>query len=682
MAYAGGRAILIVSLVLCAVNPPHVNAEQAIPLSAPQLLIPNPIIPVLASNPGEVTLRWTAPGDDGNIGTAHHYVVRYSSNTITESNWGSAIEIPNPPAPLPAGSVQSFTFSGLTRGTPYYFAIRTYDEAGNVSGLSNVVRKFTGGILTPNLAGDMVDSVRAIAVLDADTVAAPVRLKYQFALDSLITFPHPTIASDSLPDSLASVTYMSLSHGRRYFWRCRAMAFDNSDSSFWSYADSFYMPSANNDTPRVLVSSPNGGETWNIGSSHAITWSATDSGGVTSYAIDYSTDAGTDWIAVQPQTNGNPLTFNWLVPATASGNCLVRVLAWDPSGNIGSDVSNAAFAIVSPDIIPPAVALSSPNGGEQWYSGSIHPITWSATDSAGVASCAIDYSTNSGANWIAIQPQTNGNPLTYAWTVPATPSSNCLARVRAWDPSGNIGSDVSNAAFAIAAPPDTIPPVVAVTSPNGGEKWRAGMNRYIRWTDSDNVGITMNKIEYSTNGGANWILIRDWTSGDPHTFGWWVPDLPSVTCLVRVSVGDGAGNINSDISNGNFTIRGRINAVIAGQPASADDPSESQFSESLLNPPLYSQGGVAIPSDYFLGQSYPNPFNAITRIDYGLPAASYVTLDIYDITGRHVETLVNEYQQAGYHSLTWNSSNEASGVFLYCLNAGPFSQTMKMTVLK
>ena len=346
MAYAGGRAILIVSLVLCAVNPPYVNAEQATQINAPQLLIPNPDIPVLASNPGEVTLRWTAPGDDGNIGTANHYIVRYSSNPITESNWGSAITIPNPPAPLPAGSAQSFTFSGLPMGTAYYFAIKTFDEAGNSSALSNVIRKFTGGIQTPALAGESVDTTRALAVLDADTVAAPVRLKYQFALDSIRSFPNPRIAADSLVDSLASVTYSSLGHGHRYFWRCRAMAFDNSDSSLWSYADSFYMPQAISDTPRVVVSSPNGGERWNIGSSHPITWSATDSGGVTSYAIDYSTNAGTNWVAVVPQTNGNPLAFNWTVPATPSVTCLVRVRAWDPSGNVGNDVSNAVFAIV------------------------------------------------------------------------------------------------------------------------------------------------------------------------------------------------------------------------------------------------------------------------------------------------------------------------------------------------
>ncbi|HDS09336.1 MAG TPA: hypothetical protein ENN73_03825, partial [Firmicutes bacterium] len=85
-----------------------------------------------------VNLKWTAPGDDGNTGTADHYVIKYNTVNITESNWGSSTAISNPPAPAAAGSQQSCIVNNLTQGQTYYFGIKTYDEAGNYSGLSNI----------------------------------------------------------------------------------------------------------------------------------------------------------------------------------------------------------------------------------------------------------------------------------------------------------------------------------------------------------------------------------------------------------------------------------------------------------------------------------------------------------------------------------------------------------------
>jgi len=87
-----------------------------------------------------LTLVWSAPGDDGNVGTAASYEVRMSTAAITANNWSSASVIPGAPSPLPAGTRQSLVVRGLTRGTTYYFAIRATDDATNVAPISNVVR--------------------------------------------------------------------------------------------------------------------------------------------------------------------------------------------------------------------------------------------------------------------------------------------------------------------------------------------------------------------------------------------------------------------------------------------------------------------------------------------------------------------------------------------------------------
>ena len=89
-----------------------------------------------------------------------------------------------------------------------------------------------------------------------------------------------------------------------------------------------------------------------------------------------------------------------------------------------------------------------------------------------------------------------------------------------------------------------------------------------------------------------------------------------------------------------------------------------------------------IPKSFTLHQNYPNPFNPITTLRYDLPQESDVTLTIYDITGRMVQTLVNELQQSGMKKVIWNASDVSSGVYIYRIQAGNFTQTRKMILLK
>ncbi len=89
-----------------------------------------------------------------------------------------------------------------------------------------------------------------------------------------------------------------------------------------------------------------------------------------------------------------------------------------------------------------------------------------------------------------------------------------------------------------------------------------------------------------------------------------------------------------------------------------------------------------LPAIFALNQNYPNPFNPVTTIKYSLPDASDVSLDIYDILGRKVITLVDEYQPAGYHQAVWNADQYATGMYFYKIKAGDFTKTKKMLLLK
>jgi len=104
----------------------------------------------------------------------------------------------------------------------------------------------------------------------------------------------------------------------------------------------------------------------------------------------------------------------------------------------------------------------------------------------------------------------------------------------------------------------------------------------------------------------------------------------------------------------------------------------------IINSPYEGSGepSAGIPASYVLRRNIPNPFNAATTITYGLPEAGRVTLEIYNLIGRKVATLVDNQQEAGYKSVTWDASNVSSGLYFYRLTAGDFSQTKRMMLVK
>jgi hypothetical protein len=92
--------------------------------------------------------------------------------------------------------------------------------------------------------------------------------------------------------------------------------------------------------------------------------------------------------------------------------------------------------------------------------------------------------------------------------------------------------------------------------------------------------------------------------------------------------------------------------------------------------------GGRLPDTYILAQNYPNPFNAKTSITYQVPKASDVKLEVYNLSGQKVATLVNGIQTAGRHSVTWDASGVSSGVYFYKLSTADYTCTKKMNLLR
>jgi|GEM_PF-1585750 len=177
----------------------------------------------------------------------------------------------------------------------------------------------------------------------------------------------------------ASVTWSGLSYSTTYSWY--AVASDGSDttqSSTWSFSTTELT------APSITVTAPNGGESWDAGTTQDITWTTTvGDGAITGVDLEYSTDGGSTYSTIVTGTADDGI-YSWTVPDEHSSQCLVRATVHDDNGMTGSDVSDGSFDIVG---IPP-----SPPGSltvEHYGTASVQDIAASATVSQGTT--ANDY---------------------------------------------------------------------------------------------------------------------------------------------------------------------------------------------------------------------------------------------------------------------------------------------------
>jgi hypothetical protein len=282
----------------------------------------------------------------------------------------------------------------------------------------------------------------------------------------------------------------------------------------------------------IIVTSPNGGESWQVGGpTHNITWAA--SGTSTNLTLEYSINNGSSWISIA-SVNAASGSYTWTIPNNPSTTCLVRLT--DQITSCKFDVSDAVFTIAPPTHV---ITVTAPNTAVTWYVYQSYNITW--TSSYVTSNVKLEYSTDNGALWTTIIASTP-NSGSYSWTIPNTPSNQCLVRVsEVGTPAVN---DVSDVNFTIASP------VITVTSPNTGVTWYVGNTNTITWNNTVLSGPNV-KIDYSIDNGSSWLPVVA-SVANTNTYNWVVPNTPSTTCLVKVS--DATTPTTFDVSNVTFTI--------------------------------------------------------------------------------------------------------------------------------
>jgi hypothetical protein len=110
--------------------------------------------------------------------------------------------------------------------------------------------------------------------------------------------------------------------------------------------------------------------------------------------------------------------------------------------------------------------------------------------------------------------------------------------------------------------------------------------------------------------------------------------------------------------------------------------SIGEISKLYSEPSAIRSDTKEMPTSYKLSQNYPNPFNPVTTIKYDLPQNVPVKLQVFDLGGRLVQTLVDEEKPAGHYTIVWDTLNISSGIYFYRLQAGEFTSVQKCIKLK
>jgi hypothetical protein len=198
------------------------------------------------------------------------------------------------------------------------------------------------------------------------------------------------------------------------------------------------------------------------------------------------------------------------------------------------------------------------------------------------------------------------------------------------------------------------------------EKWESVLIKYENvLVDSLNADGASNYGEMFVDDGSGRTRV-ELQDGNHKYHNLWDPILANDSSLVQFSKGDRLAELNGILyfSFSNYKLVPRKDDDFVGyQPTGIETEN-------------------TLPTQYSLSQNYPNPFNPATTISYSIPNSGNVTLKIFNILGQEVKSLVNEYQNAGVHKLTFDASSLTSGVYFYSLSTDNFLQVKKMMLVK
>ena len=385
--------------------------------------------------------------------------------------------------------------------------------------------------------------------------------------------------------------------------------------------------------PSVAFDSP--GNSSSISGTIKLTVSASDNVGVT--GVVFKVDGN----QIGDEVTSGPYSVFWNSTTVADGVHTLSATARDEAGNestsnISVTVANTSQVV---DVTKPTIVFESPSSNNDKVSGTIN-ITVNASDNVGVVGVIFKVDDSQ------IENELTSVPYTISWNTTSVMDGIHTLSATARDAAGN-NSSVSINISIVNSPSvgDNSKPVVSFNNPTNFTKITGTVNLMANATDNVGVvGVTFKVDE---------IQIGEEVTAPPFSLQWDSRTVANGLHTLSVSARDGAEN-SSSVSI-IITVYNEVTDIGLGD----------------------------IPSKFSLKQNFPNPFNPSTTIEFDLPTSSYVTLDIYDILGEKVASLINENMGAGSFAVHWNAENLPSGIYIYRLRAGDkLIDSKKMNLLK
>ena len=378
----------------------------------------------------------------------------------------------------------------------------------------------------------------------------------------------------------------------------------------------------------------------------------------------------------------------------------LRFKAFNTAGGAVLDSFLLVRPSVTPDSTLPAVVVTSPAGGETWKAGSVQPITWTASDDAGVTTVDLLYSLDGGLSYPTAIARGLPNSGTRSWAVPNFPSASVRVRVVARDSTGNVGKSASAGDFTIdnwiitasAGPGGSIVPSGAVPVVQTATKIfsiRPATGFQVATLTVDGSPVTPDTTYRFSVVTAHHTIVATfvdvaapvvhvtspigrevWTQGTSHTITWTAADNVAVSQVdVDYSLTGPAGPwlaVGHDVANSGslpwtLPMQRSDSALVrvtawdpTGNPGS--DASDSLF--HVYDPSAtVADGG---PARLFLARPLPDPSAGSALLRFGLPAAGRVRIELLDLAGRRVWRTEGELP-AGEHAWRWSGETDQGG---------------------
>jgi Secretion system C-terminal sorting domain len=297
-------------------------------------------------------------------------------------------------------------------------------------------------------------------------------------------------------------------------------------------------------------------------------------------------------------------------------------------------------------------------------------------------------SSNGGLNWSVTEGAIDCNGIRTTQLTPWTIRANSFPVIDVDKTGGSrngwIYVVVTNKNF---APAGNDPDLVFHRSTDQGSTWSTGVR-----VNQDPINNGRNQffpsIRVDENGGINIIYFDSRSSADSVDVylsrsidgGSTWSDFRVTSQRFRpqaVSGAGGAGNMGDNIglTSGN----GKLYPVWMSNQSGIFQAWTATIDYLTIG---IQQIGSEIPNEYYLNQNYPNPFNPITKIEFSIPSAGNTRLDVYDITGKLIRNLVEQELSAGNYSTGFDASELPSGIYIYRIESGNYTESRKMILVK